>query len=171
MVSSVVCCSPLSENEDNLCNSPWCRILTWLSSYLHLSPSASSSSPQSSVSRRQLRLVQIIVIILPGNVFVMAAILIDRHLQSVANYLILSLGNFQLFQRMGWFVKYMTGFRWFRHTFFLCVIIWHFTTYCDKFPLPVTDHLHSWRIIPLIPNNLHSSYGCFHSFQHWRTSL
>ena len=74
----------------------------------------------------KLRLVQIIVIILPGNVFVMAAILIDRHLQSVANYLILSLGNFQLFQRMGWFVKYMTGFRrfrWFRHTFFLCVTI------------------------------------------------
>ena len=30
---------------------------------------------------------------LPGNVFVMAAILTDRHLQSVANYLILSLGN------------------------------------------------------------------------------
>ena len=28
-----------------------------------------------------------------GNVFVMAAILTDRHLQSVANYLILSLGN------------------------------------------------------------------------------
>lgn len=28
-----------------------------------------------------------------GNVFVMVAILIDRHLQSVANYLILSLGK------------------------------------------------------------------------------